>query len=114
MKITGKGGKLRRPVEASLHYALVCNLILISSIAGKHVARKQTRSGSYPEKCRERVKAGNALTYLIDVANGDAKPVQGRIDTCKYLLNKAWPDLPKEQISYEGEKIPDYIVKYGD
>ena len=70
------------------------------------------RSNSYPDKCRKRVKASQALHYLVEVAEGREKPVQGRIDTCKYLLNKAWPDLPREQITYESERIPDYVVKY--
>ena len=73
-----------------------------------------TRSKSYPDVCRERAKASKALSYLIAVADGDEKPNPSRIDTCKYLLNKAWPDLPREQITYEAERIPDYIVKYGD
>ena len=72
------------------------------------------RTNSYPDKCRDRVRAGNALSYLIAVSEGEAEPNRDRIETCKYLLNKAWPDLPREQITYEAERIPDYIVKYGD
>lgn len=78
------------------------------------MANGPTRTNSYPEKCRERVRGSAALKYLIRVAEGDIEPDRDRMDACKYLLNKAWPDLPREQITYEGEKIPDYIVKYGD
>lgn len=55
---------------------------------------------SWTEAARQRIEAGRALEYLIDVANGtETEPDDKRIRTCMFLVNKRLPDLKSVEMS---------------
>jgi hypothetical protein len=57
------------------------------------------RRKAYPDKARQRVKAGKLAAKLQEHALGDAEMSATQIRAAEILLKKVWPDLKSTELS---------------
>jgi hypothetical protein len=67
-------------------------------------------SKPYPQIARDRIKGGQALRYLMDVADGKAEPDAVRVTAARFLVNKILPELKAEDAA-TGETADRLIVE---
>jgi len=65
----------------------------------------------FPRIISDRIKAGQALPYLLDVADGKEKPVEGRVRVCLALLNKVVPDVRSMVMDLRVTEAPRLIME---
>jgi len=74
------------------------------------MAHQQTRTTSYPQKCRDRIHGSRVLERLISHAEGETEMTQSQVTAAIALLKKVLPD--QKPADAEGGQDNELVIRW--